>query len=263
MMTTLMCTVYREVMSTLSLTQTHRPSSQLVVKPETDIVGGENALKSEQENCSLTKVVGVLTAVPSPVKRKKKGGGKSGFKGPRIMPKFDVDRQLPDLVYSDTDKAVVWDEAEGEYKNSKIISYATDMQGTDLPITAEREPGQDVVGSAAQAFNINQATDDVPGWISGHVVLPPQGIKDAEGVGMCSQIFFVSSCQPKSFEVAIGAPEETSFNPDTAQRFLLSAGDFFHVPPNNIYRVENHSDSYECKLFWTIVRPMAKQEEEE
>ena len=58
------------------------------------------------------------------------------------------------------------------------------MQTTALPITADREPGKDVVGLAAQAFNVPQATDDVPGWISGHVTLPAEGIKDAEGVGM-------------------------------------------------------------------------------
>ncbi|GMI39287.1 hypothetical protein TeGR_g1023 [Tetraparma gracilis] len=112
------------------------------------------------------------------------------------------------------DKAVVWDEQAGEYKNSKIISFNSTMQTTALPITADREPGKDVVGLAAQAFNVPQATDDVPGWISGHVTLPPEGIKDAEGVGMCSQVFFVGECQPKSFEVAIGAPEESTFNPE-------------------------------------------------
>jgi len=133
------------------------------------------------------------------------------------------------------------------------------MASTALPITADREPGKDEVGLAAQAFNVAQATEDVPGYISGHVILPPGGIKDAEGVGMCSQIFFVSDCQPKGLELALGAPDETTFNPETAQRYLLSPGDFFHVPPNNIYRVENHSTIAESKLFWTIIRPMQNE----
>jgi len=235
-------------------------NEKMVVKPDLE-VDDEDALPyAGGENITLTKVVGVLHAVESPKKKRRKPGNPTGIRSRKAQP-FDPEKLPEGVTYSDADKAVVWDEGEGEYKNTKIISYTSDMNATALPITADREPGKDVVGMAAQAFNINQATEDVPGWISGHVILPPEGIKDAEGVGMCSQVFFVSECQPKAFEVAIGAPEETTFNPDTAQRFLLSAGDFFHVPPNNIYRVENHSETHECKLFWAIIRPMAKDDE--
>jgi len=236
-------------------------NEKMVVKPDLEL-DDEDALPFAGDvPPAMHKIVGVLHAMESPVK-KKKGIARNplGLKGKRAV-KFDSSKLPEGASYSDADKAVVWDEGEGEYKNTKIISYSSDMNATALPITADREPGKDVVGMAAQAFNINQATEDVPGWISGHVILPPEGIKDAEGVGMCSQVFFVSDCQPKAFEVAIGAPEETTFNPDTAQRFLLSAGDFFHVPPNNIYRVENHSETTECKLFWAIIRPMAKDDE--
>ncbi|GMI38396.1 hypothetical protein TrCOL_g1130 [Triparma columacea] len=235
-------------------------NERIVVKPDINM-DGDDALEYNDESVPvMTKVVGVLHAVESPKKKKGLARNPLGLKGRRPV-KFDAEKLPEGVIYSDADKAVVWDEGEGEYRNTKIISYCSDMNATALPITADREPEKDVVGLAAQAFNINQATEDVPGWISGHVILPPEGIKDAEGVGMCSQVFFVSDCQPKAFEVAIGAPEETTFNPETAQRFLLSAGDFFHVPPNNIYRVENHSDTTECKLFWAIIRPMAKDEE--
>jgi len=61
------------------------------------------------------------------------------------------------------------------------------------------------------------------------MILPPTGIKDAENVGFCTQIFFVGDCQPGSFEVAVTNPEDDEFDPNTAQRFLLSKGDFFHV----------------------------------
>ena len=47
---------------------------------------------------------------------------------------------------------------------------------------------------------------------------------------------------------------ETDFA-ETAQRFLLSPGDMFCVPAGNMYRIENHSKTHECKLFWTIIRP--------
>jgi hypothetical protein len=241
-------------------------NEKLVVKPEVDLEDGKDilGLRSGAPAPVITKVVGVLHALPTPQKVKRKGGPRKIGRGQsRALPKFDEALLNQAYEYSGEDKAIVWDESEGSYKNSKIISYSSNMTATALPITAERDPGKDAVGMAAQAFNINQATEDVPGWISGHVVLPPEGIKDAEGVGMCSQVFFVSSCQPKSFEVAIGAPEEQAFNPATAQRFLLSAGDFFHVPPNNIYRVENHSQTADCKLFWTIIRPMQAKEDEE
>jgi len=236
-------------------------NEKLIVKPDVDLADDEVL---DAEKTSLTKVVGVLHALPTPVKKKRPArSGGARKTAPKAMPKFDESELNDAYTYSGEDKAIVWDEAEGEYKNSKIISYSSSMTATALPITAEREAGKEAVGLAAQAFNINQATEDVPGWISGHVILPAEGIKDAEGVGMCSQVFFVSECQPKAFEVAIGAPEETVFNPATAQRFLLSAGDFFHVPPNNIYRVENHSKDAECKLFWTIIRPMQNKDDDE
>ena len=61
----------------------------------------------------------------------------------------------------------------------------------------------------------------LPGFISGFVSLPPRGIKDAESVGNCAQVFFVCSCQPKSFELAVAIPTEDQivFNPETAQRY--------------------------------------------
>jgi len=111
-----------------------------------------------------------------------------------------------------------------------------------------------VVGFAAQAFNISGIGDNIPGWISGHLILPPRGVKDAEGVGLCSQVFFVGDCQPGSLECSVANPEENEYDPETAQRFLLSKGDVFHVPPNNVYRIENHSRTTECKVFWTIIR---------
>ena len=45
------------------------------------------------------------------------------------------------------------------------------------------------------------------GHIIGNLILPPKTIKDAEGVGMCVQVFSVTDCQPKSVEVAIANPE--------------------------------------------------------
>jgi hypothetical protein len=96
----------------------------------------------------------------------------------------------------------------------------------------------------------------MPAWISGYAVLPPKAIKDAEGVGACSQVFFVHECHPKGLEVAVALPKEkggkggnrgsggeadVTFDSATCQRYLLGPGDQFFVPPHNVYRLENHS----------------------
>lgn len=44
------------------------------------------------------------------------------------------------------------------------------------------------MGVAAQGFLMNPMSSVIPGWISGYVTLPPRAIKDAEGVGYCSQV---------------------------------------------------------------------------
>lgn len=60
--------------------------------------------------------------------------------------------------------------------------------------------------------------------------------------------------QPNALEVAYAHPEAGDFNPATAQRFLLSPGDQFFIPPHNIYRLENHSATKDAKIFWAIVK---------
>mmetsp|Transcript_8140 Transcript_8140/g.9296 ORF Transcript_8140/g.9296 Transcript_8140/m.9296 type:complete len:116 (+) Transcript_8140:113-460(+) len=110
---------------------------------------------------------------------------------------------------------------------------------------------------AAQSFNITGEDDTTPGYIMGNLCLPPKGIKDPESTGPCSQVFTICSCQPKSLEVIFGDPheDEGTLNPDTAQRFLLSTGDQFRIPPANAYKLVNHSTSTDTLLAWTIIRP--------
>jgi len=94
------------------------------------------------------------------------------------------------------------------------------------------------------------------GWISGYVELPAGAIKDAEGVGECAQVFFISECQDGAIELGISDPAEAEWRDATAQRQLLKKGDSFFVPPGNIYRLENHSANQSCFIFWTIVKPL-------
>jgi hypothetical protein len=66
--------------------------------------------------------------------------------------------------------------------------------------------------------------------------LPPGAIKDAECVGDACQVFVVSKCQNGSLEFGLADPETDEWKDQTAQRTLLNSGDFFYVPPGNIYR---------------------------
>ena len=36
--------------------------------------------------------------------------------------------------------------------------------------------------------------------------------------------------------------------------YLLSPDDQFYIPPNNVYRLENHSTTETCRVFWTIIK---------
>ena len=55
-------------------------------------------------------------------------------------------------------------------------------------------------------------------------------------------------------EMAIAPDDHEEFPEETATRFLLSVGDYFHVPPSNAYRLENHSLHTEAKIVWTIIK---------
>ena len=134
------------------------------------------------------------------------------------------------------------------------------MEMADLPIPRARMKSEgNVTGKAAQGFFIqdHEVPEDSCGYIMGHLILPPSGIKDIESVGPCAQTFTVVRGQPKSVEVAFGDPDgqDGEYDPKTAQRFLLSPGDIFRVPPGNSYRLENHSDTSDSLLTWTIIKP--------
>jgi hypothetical protein len=225
----------------------------------------------EKAHVDMSVAVKVQRALPTPIKPRatnhKKAGAKKGASKKAKedddedsiikMEPFDDRRLRAKRIIMEGNDALVWDEETGELVDRRTIMRATDLNFSELPVTAGRKMGESsVVGMASQAFNIGGVKEHIPGWISGQLTLPPKGIKDAEGVGECSQVFYVGDCQPNSCEVAIANPEETDFDPKTAQRFLLSKGDFFHVPPNNVYRAQNHSTLADCKLYWTIIRPI-------
>ena len=133
----------------------------------------------------------------------------------------------------------------------------------ELPRIKRRKGESKVTGAASQAFNMsNQDNQAYPGYIMGNMTLPPRGIKDAESVGTCAQTFTYVFGQKGALEVAYADPDtnEGSFDPDTAQRYLLSPGDVFRIPPGNTYRLENHSKEKDAFLTWTIIRAVDTQQ---
>lgn len=229
-------------------------NERLVFKP--------SGQKEILHNTDTVTAVAMLEALPTPAKPKRAGAGAGGGaagggrsrKNEKALGKdFDV-RGLPyepDKIMESTE---VWDELSQTTRTRKVVVRSDLLEPSDLPLSIERPDGNEMVGSAAQAFNIGPSSSTMPGWITGNLILPPNAIKDAEGVGECTQVFFVQQCQPGAFEVAINHPDEESFVPESAKRFALKSGDFFHVPPNNIYMIHNHSESVDAKLFWVIIK---------
>jgi len=219
-------------------------------------------------------MVGLLQADPTPKKQAKKKRlvktkevrkGQGAFEGDEWEDERDAmplpPLKLPDSVQyisrTDCEQLAVWNDSTEAQENMRVVCTAESLQpALALPRTAKRPAGRDRVGYAAHAFNMPEVPGVSSGWISGFVDLPPEAIKDAEGVGKYAQVFFVSDCQDGALELGIAHPKLDMWEHHTAQRLLLSKGDSFFVPPGNIYRLENHSASKSCMLFWTIIKPL-------
>ena len=129
---------------------------------------------------------------------------------------------VPFLSREVGDELSVWDDPSDSAKTIKMICHGESLQpASALPITAQRPAGKDKVGFAAQSFNIPEIHGVMSGWISGFVELPAGAIKDAEGVGECSQVFFIAACQVRR-----------STNHPTSQSPISHMFQTFHNPPS-------------------------------
>ena len=92
----------------------------------------------------------------------------------------------------------VWSETLETAMDTKIVSRNDNRTFSKLlPLSSLRDNRDEskVVGFASKGFHVPTDDDDLfPGYIAGNVVLPPRGIKDAEGVGLCSQVFKYVMC---------------------------------------------------------------------
>ena len=216
--------------------------------------------KNERPVYDKGQIVGVLTAEPTPKKKKRAGmplkkvGAGSKMHAPEEMLRPVT---LPkDVEWMDSETLSVWDDTNDAIKSERVVCVSDALpEPAQLPITAKRPNNRTAVGSASQFFSIGAIPNVMSGWISGSLTLPPLAIKDAEGVGECAQVFFVADCQNGSLEVDYADPKEETWQDETAQRNVVNKGDSFYVPPGNIYRLENHSKDKEVTMFWTIVKP--------
>ena len=218
--------------------------------------------KNERPVYQRGELVGRIAADPTPRKPKKKD---ERFKLTKLKKIRENEMELPVIVpknisYIDRevgDELSVWDDEADAAKITRCVCYRETLEpASALPITAVRPKGKEGVAYAAQSFNVAENSGVMSGWISGFVELPPGSIKDAEGVGECTQVFFISDCQDESIEIGVASPDALEWNDKTAQRQLLKKGDSFYVPSGNIYRLENHSQTKSCFIYWTIIKPL-------
>ncbi|KAH8097818.1 hypothetical protein JL720_732 [Aureococcus anophagefferens] len=156
-------------------------------------------------------------------------------------------------------QAGVWAEAQRVVAVPAIARF-DNLLMSKLPATmAGGKRAEARMTLATQALSREQAVAGdvvIPGWMTGCLELPPKGVKDAESTGLASMLFFAGEGQDGALELAINRPEPDDevgrFDAPSAQRFLLSPGDQFQIPPNNIYRLENRSQSRPAKLFCLI-----------
>lgn len=208
----------------------------------------ERLIYQVDEQTAAPEVVAVQLGAPTPKPVRREGRGTRR-----------VATLAPSSGDADAEAARLWDEPAGKTRDWTAVARVDKAFETKLPVSS-RHHADAPAGLAAQAFNTPASDLDdqcLPAWISGHVLLPPNAIKDEESVDLCGQVFFVARCSPTALELAYADPDDVNgFVATSAQRFLLSAGDQFHVPPNNVYRLHNRSDSEDCLLFWIIIKPL-------
>ena len=230
--------------------------------------------KGERPVYDKGNIVGLLKAAPTPAKRKrdllinnqilkKKSTKINALKEEPLEDENEPIILTKGVNYIDRnngDELEVWDDNTEKSKITRVVCYNETLQPPSaLPITAQRPKGKNGVGFAAQSFNIPEIAGIMSGWITGFVELPAGAIKDAEGVGECTQVFPVADCQDGAIELGIADPNIPQWDDATAQRQLLKKGDTFYVPAGNIYRLENHAKSKSCMIYWTIIKPLEKK----
>ncbi|CAM9401933.1 unnamed protein product [Ectocarpus fasciculatus] len=203
----------------------------------------------------------------SPASRKRGGEGKKRGRPPTVKDEHmsplspskvsEMRKNKKFKLMEKDQKCLVWDEETAAFKSRQVVMSSSNLVSHNVTATHQRAPGKEKIGQAAQAFLVAPEVG-ISEWLTGRLELPPGAIKDSEHVALSTQIYVVAEGQPNALEIAIAMPSKktkrTTFDAKTAQRFLLSPGDHFYVPVNNVYRLENHSDRAKAVIYWTIIK---------
>jgi hypothetical protein len=154
-----------------------------------------------------------------------------------------------------------------KYTQTGIISRAEALNFADMVV-----PGSDAPPSCAAATGLGMLSTDpsyvLKKWFTGSLTIAPGGSKAAERVMSSTQLYWVAQGQPRALELAVDAGDPGDgvggsdacapdhFEPVRAQRYLLSAGDQFVVPADNVYMLQNHSASEPVLINWVILQVM-------
>lgn len=243
--------------------------------------------KNERPIYQEGTMVGLLTAEPTPKKsrrtttsktskastagqRLQKGGkGRAAHAQSEEGGEHDtsMETNLPPVKlpkkyrYLDASKSAVfsvWDNHSEKLAKQRIVTVRETMPALrPLPPAEGQKSRHGPVGYAGHTFVIPEVQREMSGWISGYLELPPRAVKDAELVGVYAQLFFVAQGQPGALEFGLADPSSDEWDDSRAQRVVLSPGDSFYVPPGNMYRLENHSESKASHLFFVVVEPIS------
>ena len=211
------------------------------------------------------RVVAVQLGAPTPkptrrpARQKASGAARGGYGappasagGPLAPSDFEGDEE--------GEHCDVWDEGSEAVATTRTVARLDNLVMCKLPSAGG---GVRALGASGFRREATSTEDEIfPGWVSGCLELPPRAVKDPESTGTASTVIFSCFGQDKALEVAYNRPDPDDevgiFDAPNAQRFLLSPGDHFHVPPNNIYRVENRSTTAPAKLFFTMIASVAR-----
>jgi hypothetical protein len=193
--------------------------------------------KNERPIYERGKMVGELHADPTP---KKKVIKKKLIKNNSNKAKFKQMKDSDDDEMIETSHSInlpakfkyvnsneggfrdVWDDVNNKENSMKVFCYSENRKFHDLPKTVERPPGKDTLSMATSTFTNQEIPGIMSAWTSGVIELPSGAIKDAEGVGECSQVFFIADCQDSAIELGIASPKELTWNDKSAIRQVIS-----------------------------------------
>jgi len=157
------------------------------------------------------------------------GGMASYSSGTNSWPTFQIPKGLAE---SQSGEIVYDSPLTNKTENIEVIRRKDDVHLGKLP-GADAASGESILAGASFTY---------PAFTCGVLRVAPGAVKEAEYTNTSSQLFFVTSCQPKSLEVDVAT-----------SRFFVSAGDHFFVPLSLPFRLQNHSSIAPSEMTFCVI----------